>query len=112
MASNESTLAKPQAQVTILRTSPRDNQRRVMIAKLDGAPFATLYYGKSATRAIEPGTHTLHVDNTFARKTQRFEIGAGGHVTFQLINRSGRFTWMLVALLGAGPMYISIEPVD
>ena len=27
-----------------------------------------------------------------------------------LINRVGRFTWFLVAILGAGPMYVTIQP--
>lgn len=100
---------QPQARVTIRRTSPRDNEKRVMIVKLDDAPFATLDYGKTATRTVQPGKHTLHVNNTFVWKNHKFEIAPGEHVAFQLINRSGRFTWMLVAVLGAGPMYISIE---
>jgi len=104
MASTE-----PEARVTIVRTSPKDNEKRVMIAKLDDAAFATLSYGKKASRVVAPGPHTLRVDNTFVWKTLRFEIASGQHITFQLINRSGRFTWMLVSLLGAGPMYISIE---
>lgn len=97
------------SQVTIVRDSPRDNQQRQLIVKLDDKPFATLFYGKSATRSIPPGTHRLRVDNTFIWKNLDFEVGPGDHVTFQLINRSGKLTWWMVSLIGAGPMYISIE---
>lgn len=102
-------IPEQEARVTILRTSKRDNEKRVMIVKIDDQPLATLYYGKSATRVLPPGKHTLNVNNTFVWKNHKFEIGAGEHVTFQLINRSGKFTWFLVALMGAGPMYIDIE---
>lgn len=98
-----------ESRVTIVRTSPRDNEKRVMIAKIDDQPFATLYYGKSATKVLTPGPHTLNVNNTFVWKNHKFEIAPGEHITFQLINRSGKFTWFLVALMGAGPMYIDIE---
>lgn len=98
-----------ESRVTILRNSPRDNEKRVMIAKIDDQPFATLFYGKSATKILTPGQHTLNVNNTFVWKNHKFDIAPGEHITFQLINRSGRFTWFLVALMGAGPMYIDIE---
>ena len=109
MAANEPVSGQQESRVTIVRTSTRDNEKRVMIVKLDDAPLATLYYGKSATRVVQPGKHTLNVNNTFVWKNQKFEIAPGEHVTFQLINRSGKFTWFLVALMGAGPMYIDIE---
>ncbi|HUQ92244.1 MAG TPA: hypothetical protein VM120_11235 [Bryobacteraceae bacterium] len=80
-----------------------------MIVKLDGEPFATLVYGRQSTRAVPPGPHRLNLNNTWAWKTLNFDLQPGEHATFQLINRSGRFTWFLVSLLGAGPMYITIE---
>ena len=98
-----------ESRVTILRNSQRDNEKRVMIVKIDDQPLATLTYGKSATKVLTPGPHTLNVNNTFVWKNHKFEIAPGEEITFQLINRSGRFTWFLVALMGAGPMYIDIE---
>lgn len=80
-----------------------------MIVKLDGEPFATLLYGRTAAKTIAPGRHKLNVNNTFVWKNLEFSVAPGEDVTFQLINRSGKFTWFLVALLGAGPMYITIE---
>ena len=109
MAPPDSSQPLPDSRVTIRRTSPRDNEKRVMIVKIDQSPFASLQFGKTATKAIVPGKHTLNVNNTFVWKNHTFEIAPGEHLTFQIINRSGRFTWMLVAVLGAGPMYIAIE---
>jgi hypothetical protein len=28
---------------------------------------------------------------------------------FQTVSRAGRFTWFLVSMLGAGPIYVSIH---
>lgn len=101
-----------ESQITVSRTSPEDVKVRQVIVKLDGEPFGTLIFGKSKTRAVAPGKHSLHVDNTFNKKSIEFEIAAGEHVKFETINRSGRFTAFLIAIMGAGPMYVSIQRVD
>jgi hypothetical protein len=36
-------------------------------------------------------------------------VAAGDHLKFQTVNRTGRFTWFLVSMLGAGPIYVSIQ---
>jgi hypothetical protein len=97
------------SRVTVSRTSPTDVQQRQMIVKLDDEPFATLLYGETVTREVEPGHHRLSVDNTWVWKTVEFDLAAGEHAKFRVINRAGRFTWWMVALLGAGPMYVTIE---
>ena len=97
------------SQLTVTRTSPNDVQQRQVIVKLDGEPFAVLLYGEKATRTIEPGTYELRFDNTWVKKNVEFRIADGEHVTFNVINRAGRFTWWMVAALGAGPMYLTVE---
>jgi hypothetical protein len=97
------------AHLTVTRTSSADVQQRQVIIKLDGEPFATLLYGQSATRAIEPGSHELRVDNTWVKKSIDFQIEEGEQVTYNVTNTAGRFTWWMVAALGAGPMYLKIE---
>jgi hypothetical protein len=97
------------ARLTVTRTSPADVKQRQVIIKLDGAPFDVLLYDQSVTREIEPGEHELRFDNTWVKKTIEFRIVEGEHVTYKVINRAGRFTWWMVAALGAGPMYLSIE---
>jgi hypothetical protein len=37
------------------------------------------------------------------------DVAAGDHLKFQTVNRAGRFTWFLVSLFGAGPIYVSIK---
>jgi hypothetical protein len=103
------TLNTVPSQLTVTRTSPTDVQQRQVIIKLDGEPFAVLLYGQSKTRTIEPGGHQLRFDNTWVKKTVEFRIAEGEHVTYNVINKAGRFTWWMVAALGAGPMYMTIE---
>jgi len=95
--------------VTVERTSETDVQHRQVILSIDGQPFATLMFGKSETRPIEPGHHTLKAYNTLVWKTAEFDLAPGEHARFQVINRPGRWTYPLVALLGVGPIYLTIE---
>lgn len=96
------------ARITISRNDPADVQVRQMIVKLDGEPFATLLYGETATKPVPPGRHRINVDNTWAWKTVEFSLEAGEERKYRIINRAGRFTWWLVGLLGAGPMYVTV----
>jgi len=43
------------------------------------------------------------------KKTVEFAVAEGEHVKYNVINRAGRFTWWMVAALGAGPMYLTVE---
>jgi hypothetical protein len=100
----------PEAQITIRRTSPEDVQLRQIIVKLDGKPVVELMYGTSVTIPVAPGRHKLRVDNTWNWKTLDLDVAPGDHLKFRTISRTGRFTWFLVGTLGAGPMYVSIQP--
>jgi hypothetical protein len=97
------------SQLSVTRTSPADVKQRQVILKLDGEPFAVLLFGESVTRPIEPGSHRLRFDNTWTKKTVEFKVAEGEHVTYNVTNRAGRLTWWMVAALGAGPMYLTIE---
>lgn len=97
------------SQLTVTRASPADAKQRQVIVKLDGEPFSVLLFGQSVTRVTEPGSHQLRFDNTWVKKTVEFRIGEGEHVTYTVTNRAGRFTWWMVAALGAGPMYLTVE---
>jgi len=102
--------AKATAQITIHRDSPDDTQVRQVVVKLDGQQITELMYGDSTTFPVAAGRHQLRVDNTWNRKTLELDVAPGEHLRFLTINRAGRFTWFLVGTLGAGPMYVSIEP--
>ena len=97
------------ARLTITRRSPIDVRHRQMVASVDGKVFATLLFGETASTPIEPGRHALRIHNTLVWKTVEFEAAPGEHVRFTIINRTGWGTWWMLSLLGAGPLYITIE---
>jgi hypothetical protein len=102
-------LTEQHTQLTVERTSEKDVRHRQVIVSLDDQPFATLLFGRSETRAIAPGHHRLKAYNTLVWKTVEFDVAEGEHARFQVINRPGRWTYLLVTLLGVGPIYLSIE---
>jgi hypothetical protein len=97
------------SRLTIGRNSPGDVQQRQVIVKLDGEPFAILLYPQTVTREIPAGSHKLRFDNTWVKKTVEFKSADDEDVKYTVINRAGRFTWWMVAVLGAGPMYLTVE---
>jgi len=99
-----------ESHITVSRTSADDVQQRQIIVKLDGVRVAELMYGQSLTRTVAPGRHRLRVDNTWNWKTLEFDLAPGEELKFRTVSRAGRFTWFLVGTLGAGPMYVSLEP--
>lgn len=101
--------AELSASLTVTRNSDTDVQERQVIVSLDGEPFATLLYGGSATRAIAPGPHTLRFNNTLVWKTVAFEAAPGEAVAFEVVNRSGFATKAFVAMLGVGPLYLTVN---
>ncbi len=98
-----------QGTITIRRTSNNDVQQRQIIVKLDGENVGELFYGDTISVPATPGRHRLRVDNTWNWKTVELDVAAGDHLKFQTVNRAGRFTWFLVSMLGAGPIYVSIK---
>ena len=105
-----STQLIPEAQITIRRNSPDDIQLRQIVVKLDRKRVAELMYGNSTTISVAPGRHRLRVDHTWNWKTLDLNITPGDHLKFLTINRPGRLTWFLIGTLGAGPIYVSIQP--
>ncbi|HXE35836.1 MAG TPA: hypothetical protein VN087_18115 [Verrucomicrobiae bacterium] len=101
--------AEEQASITIRRKSPEDVQQRQIIVKLDGENVGELYYGDTISIRVTAGRHKLRVDNTWNWKTVELDVVPGDHLKFQTMSRAGRFSWFLVSLLGAGPIYVSIK---
>lgn len=101
--------AGAQATITIRRTSNEDAQLRQIIVKLDGEKVGELFYGDTISVPAAAGHHRLQVDNTWNWKTIELDVAAGDHLKFQTMSRTGRLTWFLVSMLGAGPIYVSIK---
>jgi hypothetical protein len=97
------------AVLIVERRDPSDVRIRQLVVSLDGAPFATLLFGQTATRSIAPGPHRMRVHNTLVWKNVAFDATPGERVRFRAVNRPGPGSLTLVALLGAGPLYVTVE---
>jgi hypothetical protein len=95
--------------VTITRTSEDDCQTRQLIVSLDGRRVATLLYGDSFRCDLAPGRHTLKVYNTLVWKTVEFTLKPGEQAFFEAVNRASTSTYLVVALLGVGPLYVRVH---
>ena len=108
-ATNTSATSEEQATITVSRTASDDVQVREIILKVDGERVGALKYGDSITLPVSSGHHRLRVDNTFNWKTIELYLRPGERRKYLTKSRTGRFGWFLIALLGAGPLYVSIE---
>jgi hypothetical protein len=99
------------ARLTVTRDSTEDVGQRQIVLTLDGQPLATSLFGESVTREIPAGSHRLRAHNTLVWKTREFDAAPGEHVRFSTVNRAGFGSMALVALLGVGPLYVTLDPV-
>jgi hypothetical protein len=97
------------ARVSVSRNLPEDVRQRQVYVSFDGQAWATLLFGQSATREVAPGTHRIRANNTLVWKTVAFEVGPGEHVQFDIANRPGRLSLSVLALLGVGPLFLTIR---
>jgi hypothetical protein len=97
------------ASVTITRTSEEDFKSRQLVVSVDGESVATLMWGDSVTWELEPGSHRVRVHNTLVWKTAEFTLRPGQQVFFDAINRAGVGTYMMLMVLGAGPLYVTLR---
>lgn len=104
--------AEGRARLTVHRTSAEDAKQRQVILSLDGERLATLLFGQRVTKEIAPGRHWLRANNTLVWKTITFEARPGDDMHFTIVNRAAPGMMWMVALLGAGPMFVSIERAD
>lgn len=94
--------------VTFSRDHPEDAQQRQVSARVDDSPSSTLMFGDRVTIEVTPGQHTVRANNTLFWKRATFSIEPGEHLEFVLINRPGRMTLGLLAVLGVAPLYLDI----
>ena len=97
------------AAVTVTRTSESDFKSRQLVVHLDEERIATLLWGDSVTRELTPGRHRLRVHNTLVWKTVEFVITPGEQVFFEAVNRVGPGTYLMLIVMGIGPLYVSLR---
>jgi hypothetical protein len=97
------------ALVTISRDHSKDAQQRQVLVRVDDGPVSSLLWGDRVTLEVAPGSHLLRANNTLFWKRVPFTIEAGEHLEFMMINRAGRLSVGLLAIIGVAPLYLDIE---
>lgn len=97
------------SRITVRRTGKDDVGERHVVVSVDGRKLGDLLFGQRMTRELPPGHHRLKVHNTLVWKTLEFDLGPGEHAHFVTANRLGGGAWQLLMLIGAGPLYVTLE---
>jgi hypothetical protein len=97
--------------VTVSRTSDEDFKHRQLVIWIDGEKLGDLMFGHAFSRDVAPGRHTLRVSNTLVWKTVSFDVKPSEQVRFEVVNRPGKLTYPMLAILGAGPLYVTVKRV-
>jgi hypothetical protein len=95
--------------VTLSREHQADARQRQVLVRIDEGPTSALMFGDRITVEVDPGSHTLRANNTLFWKRVPFTIEPGEHLEFTLINKAGRLTLGLLAVIGVAPLYLEID---
>lgn len=95
--------------LTITRTSEEDWKSRQLVVSVDGRGLGELLWGDSLWCELEPGPHRLRVHNTLVWRTIDFVLAPGEQIFYEAINRPGASTYLLLPLLGIGPLYVTLR---
>ena len=99
------------SRITLVRNASDDVAKRQIVVYLDGQRMGELLYGDSLTLPVAAGHHQLEVDNTWNRKRLSLAVEPGADLRFLAKSTAGKFSWFLLGFFGAGPVYVSIEPL-
>ena len=95
--------------VTITRTSEEDWKSRQLVVSVDGRRIAELLWGDTVMCELEPGPHVLRVHNTLVWKTVQFVLAPGEQVFYEAVNKAAASTYLLLPILGIGPLYVTVR---
>lgn len=96
------------AQLVIVRDHPQDVQDRPVYLWIDGEKWdGVLRYGKTFTRELAPGHHTVKAHNTLFGQTIEFDAAAGETVRYQCEN--GLTPGGIVMTLFMGVAYLKVR---
>lgn len=97
------------ARLVLRRRSDRDVRQRQVYASLDGEELGMLVFGDQIVREIAPGHHVLKANNTLIWKSHAFDAKPGEEVAISLVNYQPRGFMAMLAVLGVGVLFLSIE---
>ena len=95
--------------VTITRTSEEDWKSRQLVVSIDNRRMGELLWGDSLWCELAPGPHRLRVHNTLVWRTVEFVLAPGEQVFYEAVNRAAASTYLLLPLLGIGPLYVTLR---
>ena len=96
------------ARITVERTSANDLGFREIFVSIDGEDVAVLRNGETVTRELAPGQHRLTAHNTLIRKKADLDLKHGEHARFLAVMKPGWGTYSVLAIIGAGPVYMDL----
>lgn len=82
---------------------------RQLLISLDGVRIATLLFGQTKSVEIEPGEHSLRVNNTLVWKTLMFEAVGGDDLHFTAINKAPGFMLEMLTFVGVALLFVEIQ---
>jgi hypothetical protein len=95
--------------LTVTRTSEEDWKSRQLVVSIDGKPMGELLWGDSLSCELAPGPHRLRVHNTLVWRTVECVLAPGEQVFYEAINRAAASTYLLLPVLGIGPLYVTLR---
>ena len=96
------------AQLVIVRDHPQDVQDRPVYLWIDGEKWdGVLKYGKTFTRELAPGHHTVKAHNTLFGQTIAFDASQGETVRYRCEN--GLSPGGIIMTLFMGVAYLKVR---
>jgi len=101
--------AEQVATITVSRQSPDDAGIREIFVSVDSEEIAILKNGEAITHDLPAGPHKIRVHNTLFWKTYDLVLRPGEHARFMAANRAGWGSFGFLMVLGAAPLYLTLE---
>ena len=101
--------AEQVATITVSRKAPDDAGIREIYVSVDGKQIAILKNGEVVTHDLPAGPHRLRAHNTLFWKTQEVVLKPGEHARFRAVNKAGWGSFGFLMVLGAAPLYLTLE---
>lgn len=95
--------------VTFVRDDPADFKQRQVYVRVNGRLLITLVFGDAVEVELPPGMHHFRIHNTLFWKHIRLGIEPGERLRCRIINAGRWWTAGFVGVLGAAPLFLSVE---